>query len=238
MRDEIIDRLIRLNRGFYQTFASSFAETRARLQPGVLRILDDVDANDSVLDLGCGNGEVARDLAQRGHQGVYYGIDGSRALLEIARTDCPHPGAHFMYADLAESGWFKDLPTPFDQVFAFAVLHHVPSNALRTRILGDVRNLLSTDGQLTLSNWNFPESKRLRKRILPWSTIEIAEADVDPGDALLDWKRGGHGLRYVHHFSEVELSHLAQAAGFRILDTFYSDGEGGRLGLYQVWKKA
>ncbi|MEJ2605058.1 MAG: methyltransferase domain-containing protein [Anaerolineales bacterium] len=237
MRDEIIDRLIRLNRGFYQTFAASFAETRARLQPGVLRILDDVNASDSILDLGCGNGELARTLARRGHRGVYYGLDSSQALLEIARTDRSHSRAHFIDSDLTESGWSRDLPSPFDRVFAFAVLHHIPGGALRKRILSDVHDLLTSDGKLIMSNWNFPESQRLRKRVLPWSTIGIAKADVDPGDALLDWKRGGRGLRYVHHFSEEELNQLAQAAGFRILDTFYSDGEGGRLGLYQVWEK-
>ncbi len=236
MRDDVIDRLIRLNRGFYQTFAASFAETRARLQSGVARTLDEVAESDSILDLGCGNGEVARQLGRRGHKGVYCGIDSSLGLLEIARANCSHPRAHFTHADLTEPGWFKDLASTFDRVFAFAVLHHIPGNALRIRILREVRGLLSNDGKLTLSNWNFPESERLQKRILPWSKIGIAEADVDPGDALLDWKRGGQGLRYVHHFSEDELKQLAQTTGFRVLDTFYSDGEGGRLGLYQVWR--
>jgi hypothetical protein len=58
---------------------------------------------------------------------------------------------------------------------------------------------------------------------------------VDAGDYLLDWRQGGSGLRYVHHFDEAELSALAATTGFRVLETFYSDGEGGRLGLYQVW---
>lgn len=237
MRDEVVQELIRLNRGFYQTFAASFSETRARLQPGVVRTLDRVADADSVLDLGCGNGGVARYLVQRGHQGVYYGFDSSSALIEIAQEDCPHPQAHFIVADLMERDWPRLVPESFDQVFAFAVIHHIPGEDLRIQILNHIHDLLSKEGSFTLSNWNFPESERLQKRVLPWSTISCEDKDVDPGDALLDWKRDGHGLRYVHHFSEDELAYLARATGFRIIDTFYSDGEGGRLGLYQVWEK-
>jgi hypothetical protein len=61
---------------------------------------------------------------------------------------------------------------------------------------------------------------------------------MDPGDALLDWRSGGLGLRYVHHFTPDELSDLARDAGFSLEETFWSDGEGGRLGLYQVWRSA
>jgi hypothetical protein len=59
---------------------------------------------------------------------------------------------------------------------------------------------------------------------------------VDVGDYLLDWRQGGYGLRYVHYFDEVELVELAQLSGYRILESFYSDGKGGRLSLYQTWE--
>jgi hypothetical protein len=37
-----------------------------------------------------------------------------------------------------------------------------------------------------------------------------------------------------HQFSEEELSALAAESGLDVAEMFYSDGEGGRLGLYQV----
>jgi hypothetical protein len=52
----------------------------------------------------------------------------------------------------------------------------------------------------------------------------------------MDWRRDGEGIRYVHHFSEPELSALAEQAGFQVEETFYSDGETGTLGLYQIWR--
>ena len=69
----------------------------------------------------------------------------------------------------------------------------------------------------------------------PWQAAGLQEADVDPGDYLLDWRHGGTGLRYVHHFSETELLEMADLSGFKVAETFYSDGENQRLGLYQVW---
>jgi hypothetical protein len=79
-------------------------------------------------------------------------------------------------------------------------------------------------------------SSRWRERVQPWERIEMSAAEVEPGDALLDWRSGGFGLRYVHLFSEEELAWLAQKTGYTVIDTFFSDGEGGKLGLYQIWR--
>jgi 2-polyprenyl-3-methyl-5-hydroxy-6-metoxy-1,4-benzoquinol methylase len=119
-------------------------------------------------------------------------------------------------------------------VTAFAVLHHIPSRELRLGILQTVRQLLKPDGIFIHSNWQFLNSERLKARIQPWEAG--SSWDVDAGDYLLDWRSGGEGLRYVHHFDEAELAELAQASRFDVIDTYYSDGETGNLGLYQVWR--
>ena len=73
MDDEIAARLIDLNRQFYQTFALQFSATRGRIQPGVRRVLGDLPLHADVLDLGCGNGGLARELARQGYTGAYAG---------------------------------------------------------------------------------------------------------------------------------------------------------------------
>jgi SAM-dependent methyltransferase len=238
MREEIIAQLLHLNREFYQTFAVSFSETRTRLQPGVIRILETLPAEASVLDLGCGNGALLHRLEQSGHRGAYVGLDSSEALLSIAGAQRDHPQSSFVNADLSDSDWDKDLPAPFDVIFAFAVFHHLPSEQLRTRILSKVQALLSKEGYLAFSNWNFTASPRLRERIVPWSRAGLSDQDVDPDDFLLDWRRGGYGLRYVHQFDEEQLKQLAAHTGFLVHETFYSDGEGGQLGHYQIWTRS
>jgi tRNA (uracil-5-)-methyltransferase TRM9 len=244
MRDETVTRLLDLNKQFYQTFAEQFAETRGRLQPGVLRTLANIPPEATTLDLGCGIGEVANELKRLGHSGFYLGMDSNESLLSIARGRSENPSAHFFQSDFAEPSWLSKLlwfaqphrVTAFDRVLAFATLHHLPSNALRSRVLTQVRDLLAEGGHFVLSNWNFIASPRLLARVIPWSEVDVDEKDVDTGDYLLDWRRGGYGLRYVHHFSEEELAKLARSTGFHVIETYYSDGEGGRLGLYQVWE--
>ena len=58
--------LIEINRDFYTRFGDSFSATRHRIQPGVRRVLEKLKGDEFLLDLGCGNGELARELAKRG----------------------------------------------------------------------------------------------------------------------------------------------------------------------------
>lgn len=236
MRPEIAQQLVDLNRRFYQSFADSFSETRQRLQPGVARMLAEIPVTASILDLGCGNGELARELGKHGHKGNYLGLDFSAGLLSTARADAPE-FARFKQADLSATDWGQRFPEKqYEFIFAFAMLHHIPSKELRLQILEKARALLVPGGSFLHSNWQPMNSKRLKARIQPWEAVGLSEADVDSGDHLLDWRRDGQGLRYVHQYREEELAELAQEADFTVVETFYSDGEGGRLGLYGVWK--
>ena len=230
-------RLISLNQDFYTRFGASFSATRHRIQPGVRRVLDSLEGEESILDLGCGNGEFARELAKREHLGSYLGVDFSLPLLQDAESQPEGFSPIFMEVDLTRlSGISEQLSGNWSLITAFAVLHHIPSTELRLDILKTVRELINPDGKFIHSNWQFLNSERLKARIQPWESAAISQSHVDVGDYLLDWRDGGVGLRYVHHFDESELSDLAKSAGFKIADLFYSDGEGGRLSIYQVWE--
>ena len=240
-------RLLALNRGFYDRFGADFSATRRRLQTGVIHFLETLTGDETILDLGCGNGELARTLARRNHFGSYLGLDFSLPLLSDARSLPDSFSALFLMADLTSLNWEEvrrkrkegdaALPSHFSRITCFATLHHIPSRDLRLQLLQTVHKLLAPNGQFLPSNWQFLNSAKLRARVQPWERIGLTAGDVDEGDYLLDWKRGGEGLRYVHQFSEQELAELADTAGFRVFESFYSDGEGGRLGLYQVWNK-
>jgi len=240
MKAETVTRLLSLNKQFYQTFGREFSSTRQRLQPGVQRILDTLTGDESQLDLGCGNGELARERMRRGQSGPYTGLDFSLPLLEVARHGWEDAPATFIRADLTAGDWDKRLVTPihqsFDLVTAFAVIHHIPSENLRLGILQKVYNLVRAGGQFIHSEWQFLNSEKLKIRVQPWKEIGLSDKDVDSGDYLLDWRSGGRGLRYVHQFEEAELDALARASKFRIVSSFLSDGENGQLGLYQVWE--
>ena len=124
----------------------------------------------------------------------------------------------------------------FDTILAFAVLHHLPGPKLHRQVLNKIRRLLAPGSKFIHSNWQFLKSERLRGRVQPWEKIGLSAEQVNPGDYLLDWRHGGYGLRYVHFFSPHELHALALETGFRVVETFSSDGEEGNLGLYQAWE--
>lgn len=230
-------RLIKLNKDFYTIFGDSFSATRHRIQPGVRRVLEMLNGDESILDLGCGNGEFARELSKRGHRGSYLGLDFSLPLLRDAESQPAGFSARFIEVDLTQlSMSIKQLSDHWSLITAFAVLHHIPGSKLRFDILKEVHKLLKPDGKFIHSNWQFLSSEKLRARIQPWEAAAVSQSDVDAGDYLLDWRNGDGGLRYVHHFDEEELSKLAKATSFKLIDTFYSDGETGNLGLYQVWQ--
>jgi len=239
MNAAIATNLLTLNREFYTRFGESFAETRRRLQPGVKRILETLSGHETILDLGCGNGAFARALAKRRHRGRYFGLDFSLTLLREAELELGELAAQFMEVDLARLSHDRDhrsaISGPWDVVTAFAVLHHIPGVELRLETLKTVRELIAGDGRFILSNWQFLNSERLKARIKPWEAVGIPGSEVDAGDYLLDWRRDGDGLRYVHAFTSQELSALAGRSRFDVVDAFLSDGEGGKLGLYQVW---
>ena len=240
MKSHTVTRLLALNKQFYQTFGHEFSSTRLRLQPGVLRVLDSLARNETILDLGCGNGEMVRELMRRGHRGRYTGVDFSLPLLEVARHGWEDAPATFILADLTSADWDKkiiaSLTQPFDLVTAFATLHHIPGQEMRSSILNKVHELLRPGGKFIHSEWQFMNSERLKDRIQPWKEAGISAEEVEDGDYLLDWRSGGRGLRYVHHFQEAELEALAAACRFRVRQTFNSDGSNGQLGLYQVWE--
>ena len=83
----IATQLLELNHSFYTEYGHDFSATRGRLQTGVLRVIDSLRGDESILDLGCGNGELARTLSRRGHHGSYLGLDFSLPLLDEAERE-------------------------------------------------------------------------------------------------------------------------------------------------------
>lgn len=246
----MVQKLLTINREFYQDFADSFSQTRQRIQHGILLILNDLPCHGNYLDLGCGNGALALEWDRQRRSGFYLGMDFSRKLLDSAKKKLetvrmsPNLLVDFFQADLVYDEWdLKVKPYAWDGILAFAVLHHIPSNALRLKLLKRIKQLLALEGQFIFSVWQFQNSPKLLARQIKWETVGLTKADVETGDTLIDWRSDVKdetsrvGLRYVHLFSRNELAELAAQSGFQILDQFDSDGFNGKLGHYEIWRK-
>ncbi|MBN1873784.1 MAG: class I SAM-dependent methyltransferase [Anaerolineae bacterium] len=242
MHREVIATLTTVNQKFYDAFARAFVRSRGRSEPGLERVIVQVEPKDRFLDLGCGQGRVAILLPTTC---TYVGIDYSEEMLAQARqlvtATTEHANATFVIGDLLNPQWHTKAEwhkAKFDWILLRAVLHHIPGWENRLRILEQATQILAPGGRIVMANWQFLEIERLRRRLLPWNTLSLTEKDVEPGDYLLDWQREGQGVRYVHLVDEFETLELAQAARLDLESLYRADGHQNNLTLYAVLSKS
>ena len=246
MKPELADRLNQINREFYSTFAASFSETRASLRE-LQVILPYIADGARVLDIGCGNGRAALMLARERRGVRYVGVDSSAEEISDFKSRIAHENgieAQSRVVDITQPDWTDALLLPqageqvgkgaFDCILLLAVLHHIPGRDMRARIVQQARELLAPQGRIVISTWQFMDSQRMRKKMVPWNLIGVDERELEPGDALLSWKRGGMGLRYCHWIGEKELRQMAAEANLGIVETFRAGGREGNLSLYAI----
>lgn len=226
-----VNRLVELNRTFYETFSASFATSRSAPQPGFARLMPYLTAPEPrVLDVGCGDGRLGAFLAMHHGRIDYSGVDFAGPLLELARARAI---GRVFACDLSQAGCL-DRAGQYDLIACLSTLQHIPGRDNRERLLTEVGRCLQPDGSLVLANWQFLNSERMKRKIVPWSKAEVAPDDLEAGDYLLSWQRDGYGLRYVAYIDAAETARLAAAAGLRIVNQFFSDGREGDLNLYTV----
>ena len=134
----------------YDDFADSFAAHAEHSaynahydRPAVLGLLGDV-AGCRVLDVGCGSGLYAAELAQRGADVV--GFDGSAKLVEHARQRVGGVADLRVHDVRNPLDWLAD--ESIDRAVMALVLHHLddPVPALR-----EIHRVLKTGGRLVVS---------------------------------------------------------------------------------------
>jgi tRNA (uracil-5-)-methyltransferase TRM9 len=250
MNKSVVQKLFDINGQFYQEYGQSFAETRRRVQPGVLRVLDEWIKDGNWLDLGCGSGALGARWLGCGTKGLYEGLDFSSVLINEANATTGQMPVNenqkilYVQCNLADENWVKQASLKrYDGVLMFAALHHLPGVETRKRLLKQIAGLIAPGSLFIHSEWQFQRSAKLMARVQPWQSVGLTPEELDPGDTLLDWRhtqpdqQQKAGLRYVHLFDREELQHLADETGFKILSEFDSDGTSGNLSLYQIWQR-
>ncbi len=252
MKTEIAQWLIELNARFYEQWGDSFAASRQRVQPGIQRIFQEIKISGHWLDPGCGNGIVLSAWAERAEPGsCYTGFDFSAPLLAEAENRAAIVrqsgySVHLQQINLIHADWENTMvKESLDGVICFATIHHIPGLDNRRVFFQKIHQVMKPGSPLLFSCWQPQNSPKLVRRIQSWEQTGLTAQDVDEGDVLLDWMADGgslnqepnSNLRYVHIYSQSELDLLAETCGFQPLDSFRSDGAGGKLGWYHHWVK-
>lgn len=212
MRDEVVQMLLEKVKRDYGAISERFDETRRNPWEEFEWFLAYLEPNQKLLDVGCGNGRLAKFLKQKNIK--YVGIDNNEELIKIARQR--HPYATFELADQTS------LPFPdasFDHVWNIAAFHHVPSQKLRLQTLHEMYRVLKKGGFLILTVWNLWQ-KKYRKYVVKSIFRNLLFGEYEYNDTFIPWGKEKLVKRYYHAFRPMELKKLLEKAGFKIIDQF------------------
>jgi tRNA (cmo5U34)-methyltransferase len=118
-----------------------FAKMRAVIPKGL-------DEAFRYADLGAGNGVLDELVLDRYSRAQAVLIDGSEPMLAQARTRLERFGerAHYVTAELAESGWVATAGGPFDVVVAARAVHHAGSPDRIRQLFEEIFGVLAPGG--------------------------------------------------------------------------------------------
>lgn len=112
-----------------------------------------------ILDIGCGNGDLARFLPEVD----YVGVDHNAAYVERADSDFARANVTFIDGDL------EDLPDmnigDFDLAIAVGVVHHL-SDELAQQVIATTRSLLKPGGRFITIDPVFEPDQRSVTRVM------------------------------------------------------------------------
>ncbi len=165
-------------RKLYQEMLNSIEETMPpenSLTCRFLKYISDLQP-ETVLEIGCANGRLYRQLRNYGYKGGYSGIEVANYIIE--ENQKYHPEANWNYATAYE------IPFPdgsFDVCFSFYVIEHLvyPEKALQ-----EMMRVIKPKGSLILIFPDFVQSGRFASQLLGLSTSGTASQKLRKGKLI------------------------------------------------------
>jgi len=129
------------------SFRGTFRKLRQRTAN-----LAGIQAGDAVLDVGCGTGTLAIEVARRvGTTGHVAGVDPGTEQIARARAKAARRHVPIEF----QIGVIEHLPFPdqtFDVVFSTLMMHHVPA-PLKRQGLAEIARVLKPEGRLVIADF-------------------------------------------------------------------------------------
>jgi trans-aconitate methyltransferase len=194
------------------TFVSQYGQ-------GVVDLLD-VKPGERILDLGCGTGDLAKQIDGQGADVV--GIDASPDM--VAKAKGKYPELDFSVADGTDFHFDK----PFDAVFTNATLHWIHA---QNKLIACVYNSLKPGGRFV---GEFGGKGNNRLMIAATATV-LKKYGHLTGDITLPW----------YYPSTAEYATKLEAHGFRVTyaahfdrPTLLQDGRSGMVAWFKMFGSA
>jgi 2-polyprenyl-3-methyl-5-hydroxy-6-metoxy-1,4-benzoquinol methylase len=166
-----------------------------------LEVVRNAGSQPRVLDLGCGDGRVAAEMAKAGAHVT--GVDISRVAVERARA--ANPELEFVVVSANEALPFADVA--FDAVVCLHVLEHVADTQ---HFLSEARRVLAPGGRLAVS---VPFHGRMKNLLV---ALRSFEHHHDPLQPVLRFYTRRSLARLLDEFGFEQVS-VAAAGGVPVL---------------------
>lgn len=182
---------------------SSLQETMAQ---DVLSLLE-LERSERILDVGCGDGKITAQIAERADKARVVGVDPSHMMIDFAAAHFGTvPNLRFEVADARRLPFQRE----FDLVVSFNALHWIPEQETPLR---SIRSTLVNDGKAQL---------RLVARGLRKSLEDVVEETRKSPR----WTAYFADFRDPYlHLTPEEYAALAEQVGFRVVRVSTKDHE-------------
>ena len=170
----------------YEKIADEFDDKRFTYMPGTKEFLEMFNANEKILDVGCGTGInmiYNPDLN-------FTGIDNCKNFVTI----CKNKGLNVEIGDILNIEYGCNY---FDGVMCISVIHHLTSVPDRLQAINELLRVCKVGGKILIQTWEFSNSLENKKFTC-----------IDKNDYLVKWKNGND--RYYHLFTKEELIELIE----------------------------
>lgn len=143
-----VGRAIRTRLGRYEAPISDFYRSRFIDLTACVEIVAEHVEPRSILEIGCGDGQLAQRLLERFPTATYTGIDIAPEVGHLFDGD----RRRATFRSIDSRSFLAESPDPFGLVLLVDVLHHVPAEE-RDDVLRDFRALTAPGGTYVVKDW-------------------------------------------------------------------------------------
>lgn len=147
----------------------------------------ELKGNERILDIGCGDGKITAQIAQKLPEGSVLGVDSSKEMISLAKetfNSNNYTNLNFLLKDAQELDFIDE----FDIVFSNAALHWIKNHL---SLLQRIKESLKPSGKILLQMGGKGNAK---------SVLEIADKMI----IEKKWKKYFEGFEFPYGFYSAE----------------------------------